>query len=350
MNEEQKMKLFQDVFAPKPNERILFIVDTPHDAITDTETWKDRRTMAKEWYDTFHHMGKEKNLHIDWLTFPATGTHNTPIPAEITKQISHYDLILALTQYSLSSSMLPLIRGENSHSRGASMPLVERRMEQTAFQADYTKVKQYALAIQKMLKKTDSADVHFSTGNHLHLDLRNRPAHADTGECIKPGQGINFPSGEAYKTPYEAVGDEKTQFGESKTNGTMPVHQIGETYHFIIKHNTIQNVEGTGKKAEEMRQLFTEKTSRRNIAELGIGCNPNAVVTGNPLEDEKVGGLHIAYGQSSHLGGKIQSDLHIDICYPKGLPVSAETLTLHHTDGSSTDIIKNGQLQYQLLQ
>ena len=55
--------------------------------------------------------------------------------------------------------------------------------------------------------------------------------------------------------------------------------------------------------------FFNENKSRRNIAELGIGCNPWAVVTGNSLEDEKVG-LHIAYELSSHLGGKIKSDMH----------------------------------------
>jgi len=51
-----------------------------------------------------------------------------------------------------------------------------------------------------------------------------------------------------------------------------------------------------------MRIFFAENDTRRNIAELGIGCNPKAVITGNILEDEKVG-LHIAYGMSSHLGG-----------------------------------------------
>ena len=98
-----------------------------------------------------------------------------------------------------------------------------------------------------------------------------------------------------------------------------------------------------------MRVFFKEKESRRNIAELGIGCNPSAVVTGNPLEDEKVG-LHIAYGQSSHLGGKIECDMHYDIIHTKGCPVVGITLRLTNKDGTTTEIIRDGSIRYELLE
>jgi len=81
---------------------------------------------------------------------------------------------------------------------------------------------------------------------------------------------------------------------------------------------------------------------------LGIGCNPKAIVTGNVLEDEKVG-LHIAYGTSTHFGGKIQSDTHLDIVYAKGCPVEGITVTLINKDGSKTEIIRDAMLRYELL-
>ena len=97
-----------------------------------------------------------------------------------------------------------------------------------------------------------------------------------------------------------------------------------------------------------LMKFFAENESRRNIAELGIGCNPKAVITGNVLEDEKVG-LHIAYGMSSHLGGKIDSDMHQDTCYSKGCPVEGITVTLINRDGSKTEIIRDAMLRYELL-
>jgi leucyl aminopeptidase (aminopeptidase T) len=97
-----------------------------------------------------------------------------------------------------------------------------------------------------------------------------------------------------------------------------------------------------------MRNFFEENDSRRNIAELGIGCNPNAVVMGKILEDEKVG-LHIAYGTSAHLGGKVKSDVHLDIVHAKGCPVEGKTLTLINSDGTKTELVRNAVLRYELL-
>ena len=51
----------------------------------------------------------------------------------------------------------------------------------------------------------------------------------------------------------------------------------------------------------------------RSIAELGIGTNPAARLTGNILEDEKaMGTIHLAFGTSAGIGGVNRSTVHID--------------------------------------
>ena len=348
MKTEEKIKMFKDVFAPKPKEKVLFLVDIPHDNIKDSESWKDRREMAKEWFNIFKEMGEKNGFSVNWAEFPATGIHNTPIPKNIIDLISKNNLVLAITEFSASSSLLKIVNSKNSITRCASMPVVERRMEKTAFKADYKKVQKYATGIKKILNNAIAADISFSTGDKLHIDLRNRTPKKEAGECYKPGQMINFPSGEAWMVPYEAAPDEIAQYGESKTEGVWPVDYSGEQVKYVIKNNIIKEIIGDGKKAKEMRKLFEAKESRRNLAELGIGCNPKAVVTGNLLEDEKVGGLHLAYGMSTHIGGKVDSDIHYDISYPKGAPIEAVTLTILKKNGSTIDLIKNSLLQYNL--
>jgi leucyl aminopeptidase (aminopeptidase T) len=340
--------MFQDVFAPKPKENVLFLVDIPHDHITDTTQWKDRRAMAHDWCTLFKEMGAARGFSVHLREYNATGLPNAPIPKEIIQAARTSNLVISMTEYSASSSLIPVCFSPRSITRCASMPRVERRMEETALRADYTQVKHYATILAKMLNDATAAEILFSTGDTLHIDLRNRAANADTGECTKPGQFINFPSGEACKVPYEAAPEETKLFGESNTEGTWPVNRNGESMKWLVKKNRIIDIVGNGKQAKDIRQFLSENETRRNIAELGIGCNPHAVITGNVLEDEKVG-LHIAYGMSAHLGGKITSDMHYDICYAKGCPVEGTTVDLVQRDGSKLEIIHNAMLRYDIL-
>lgn len=349
MKIQEKIKMFNDVFAPKPNEKILFLYDIPHDNIKDNEIWRNRRKMVEEWFKIFQNMSKKIGFFVTILEFKATGIQNTPIPNKLLDILSKYNLIIAMTEFSISSSLLRICKENELTARIASMPYVEKRMEKSAFKADYRDVKRYAINIEKILNKTIGAKVVFSTGDELYIDLRNRVAQSDRGDCTKPGQFINFPSGEGFKSPYEALPDEIDRFGKSKTEGFWPIDYLGEIVRYRVKNNRIVEIIGDGKNAKIMRDFFKEKPSRGNVAELGIGCNPSAVVSGNPLEDEKVGGLHIAYGMSTHIGGKITSDIHLDISYPKGAPIEAKTLTLYRTDGSTLDLIKNSLLQYRLI-
>lgn len=349
MKNEELKRVFQDVFAPKSDDNILFLIDIPHDTIQDTSAWKDRREMAYEWYGMFKELGSKTHFSVDWHEYNATGLHNSPISSELLAMIRKYTLVIAMTEYSASSSLLSLCKTRRNITRGASMPGIERRMEQTALTANYKDVKRYANAISKMLTEAIGAKIVFSTHDELYIDLRNRVAEADTGDCTQPGQFINFPSGEACIAPYEAAQHERRTFGPSKTKGILPVSVQGEVVKWIIQHNKIIDAKGSSTKAQEMRRFLKENDTRRNIAELGIGCNPKAVITGNVLEDEKVG-LHIAYGMSTHLGGTVTSDMHEDICYSKGCPVEGTTVTLLNTDGTTTALIQDAMLQYYMLQ
>ena len=348
MKTQDKIKMFKDVFAPKKDEKVLVLVDVPYKHIKDNELWKDRRKMARDWYNAFKEMGDKSGFSVDFLEYNATGQHNSSIPSSVVDIVRKMNLVIAMTEFSATSSLAQVCKKKGSSTRCASMPMVEKRMEETAFKADYSQVKSFAIAIEHMLNDSVGAKVIFSTGDVLFIDLRNRIAESDTGDCSQAGQCINFPSGEGFKAPYEAASDELEAFGESKTKGVLPVFYDKEIVKFIIENNRIVQIVGSSKKAKDMQAFFEEDDTRRNIAELGIGCNPKAVITGNVLEDEKVG-LHIAYGMSIHLGGKVDSDVHQDICYSKGCPVEGITVVLTHKDGSKTVLIKDAMLRYDIL-
>jgi len=349
MNKKERVKMFKQVFSPKKNEYVLFLYDTPHDKIKDSETWMKRRMMAEEWYQTFKEMGGKEGYNVDIKSYSATGLHNTDLPDDIVEKVKKSNIVLALTEYSASHPLARVCHEKNSVTRCASLPLVEQRMEKTAFKVDYSGLQHYTQVLKNLLNESIGAEVKFSTGDSLFIDLRNRNnALVDDGNCQETGNLINLPSGESYIAPYEAADDEVEMFGESKTKGILPDYEKDEIFKYHVENNKITRVDGTGKKAEEMRKCFNENPSRRNIAELGIGCNIKAVVTGNPLEDEKVAGLHIAYGSSTALNGKTDSDLHIDICFPRNATVFATSLVLIDKNDKKTEIVNKNGLRFDL--
>ena len=111
----------------------------------------------------------------------------------------------------------------------------------------------------------------------------------------------------------------------------------------------IDYVIGDNAEADRLNQYFEVDPARRNIAEVGFGCNPRAIVRGNILEDEKAG-FHVAYGRSDHLGGTVgvsafsrpENVVHQDLVYAPNSPISAERVLLIMDDGSELEIISGG--------
>lgn len=63
-----------------------------------------------------------------------------------------------------------------------------------------------------------------------------------------------------------------------------------------------------------MELLTVHGPDGTNVAELGIGTNEKAILTGNILEDEKIlGTAHVAFGASAAIGGNVQVPVHLDV-------------------------------------
>lgn len=352
-------KLLVDVFAPQPGERVLVMTDLPHGDLRDSRAWADRRAMAAEWQSAFQQLGEKRGFTVHpLLKYAATGAHGAALPDEgemdgekvrLEDILSETNMAVALTEYSATA---PLIGFMNTlpDLRAASMPGISRKMEGTALSADYTEVARKSHMLADGLGRAMGAKVRFSTGHELYFDLRHREAEADDGQLHADKTGvrlINLPSGEACIAPYEG----ELEGQPSKTGGMIPADYDGELVLYRVRENRIAEIIGDGPKAGEMRDYFAVDEARRNIAELGLGCNDEAVISGSVLEDEKVLGMHWAYGLSQHIGGVTGpaqfSDpkhvVHQDIVYPKGGPVEIASLVLEYEDGTTQEIIKDAE-------
>ena len=346
-------KLIRDVFAPAPDERVLVMVDVPHDQFADHADWADRRQFAEEWREGFAKLGLYTH---PLLAFPATGASNSDLPlsgmlagrpARIEDLLADSQIAVAMTQFSATAPLVAFTR-KYPNLRAASMPNVLRRMTRSALAADYNLVAMKARVLADMLTDATEANVLFTTGHEMLFDLRFRSGLADDGICSRmkvDHRVINLPSGEAFIVPYE--GERPGEL--SRTRGILPVRWKDDTALLHVEANRITEIEG-GAYADSLRAHFEVDPARRNIAELGLGCNDDAVVLGSVLEDEKAG-FHWAYGRSEHLGGVTGPDafqapghvVHHDIVYADGCPLTVRSVTLVYPDARRECILRNNR-------
>jgi len=351
-------KLLIDVFAPQPGERVLVMTDLPHGEWSDNEQWEERREMAVDWHAAFRALGNRVGFTVrPLLIYLATGTNNGVLPDEgemggervlLQEVLAETNIVVAFAEFSPTA---PLIETSERVPtlRGATMPGVTRSMERTALTADYSEVARKCRILAEKVDPAVGARVEFSTGHQLYFDLRNRKPDADDGQAHPGREGIriiNLPSGETCIAPYEGEVEDRP----SRTEGNIPAMYDDELVVFKVRENLIVDVIGEGPEAARMRDYLAVDDARRNIAELGLGCNDKAVICGKVLEDEKVLGMHWAYGRSDHLGGTVGvasfSDpshvVHQDTVYAKGGAIEIARLVLEYEGGASEEIIRDG--------
>ena len=350
------IKLLTDVFDPQAGELVTVVCDVPPTAREDNPAWRERRAMAAEWQRAFAALGRGRNFTTNAiLTYAATAANNAELPemgelggagVPLVATLLESTLVVFLTEYSATAPLDRLSKLKEDF-RAASMPGVEKRMEQTALAADYREVARRCRVLEKLLTGKTALQVMFSTGHQCSFDLRFRTPQVDDGSLPRHKAGdrvINLPSGETFIVPYEG----ERPGAASATSGAIPVRFGAELVVLRVLANRIADIVGDGNGAREMREVFAADPARTNIAEVAFGCNEWAQVTGNVLEDEKAG-FHWAYGRSDHLGGTFGTAafvspatvVHQDIVYAKGNPIQvAEAVVVG--DEERVRVIRNG--------
>ena len=348
-------KLFTDVFNPQKGENVIILNDFSDER--DTEDFILRKEMAEEWHNVFSQLAKKKSFTVEpIITYGATMTHSSPLPdyaiqnkrkIDLNKKLSSLnkkDIVIAITTFSATGPLHTLM--EKQKFRCATLPGVLPDM--TAFDADYKMVAKKSHILKEKLDKAIGAVATFSTGHEIYFDIKDRNAQVDDGICHKPGQGINLPSGEAFVALNEAKG--------SKTKGYLPVQYDKHLVIYEVQENKIIDVISDSPKSREMQLYFKQDPARGNIAELGLGCNEKAVFINNVLQDEKIEGMHWAYGYNKYMGGSVGTEnfknpvgaIHQDIIYTKEARIKVHRITLVYKDKSREVIMENSRYSFNL--
>jgi leucyl aminopeptidase (aminopeptidase T) len=186
--------------------------------------------------------------------------------------------------------------------------------------ADYRQIAADCRAWADVLTRATEVRVRTPYGTDLRFSLEGRPGQVDDGFYDGTGADTwgNLPAGEAYAIPLEGTGEGRLVVPA----GWYP--KLDQDMVLRIQKGEVVELQGGGAVGDEFCQLFQLGSddpvhkARRNLAELGIGTNPNARSPDNVLEAEKIKGtVHIGIGDNIHMGGTVEADLHDDFVQPQ---------------------------------
>ena len=179
-----------------------------------------------------------------------------------------------------------------------------------AMTADFVEIRKQAERLADLFRATRTVQVTSPAGTHLSSSIVGREPKAWlTGICRRPGEVSAFPGGEVSLPPVEGT-----------TNGIVVWEMVASDIGRITEPVTIEVRDGRavavhgGPQADTLRRILADVADADNIAEIGIGLNPQARISDDITESKKaLGTVHIALGDSANeYGGLIQSEVHLD--------------------------------------
>jgi len=233
-------------------------------------------------------------------------SHAGEPPRTIAEAMVAADVLLAPTVQSLSHTASRK-RASESGTRTATLPGATEEMLARVMSDDMDNLRRRGRAVADILDRGTSARITCDHGSDLTLGLEGRKAIPDAGELTHTGAFGNLPCGEGFIAPATAEG---TLIVDGSIAG---VGLVDSPVTLTIRDGHL--VDATGREGEELMKLLTAHgPDGTNVAELGIGTNEKAILTGNILEDEKIfGTAHVAFGASAAIGGNIQVPVHLDV-------------------------------------
>jgi leucyl aminopeptidase (aminopeptidase T) len=175
--------------------------------------------------------------------------------------------------------------------------------------ADLLAVAKRSDALAELLTQARSATITCPRGTALELDLTGRGGISDNGDFSAPGAYGNLPFGEAFVVPVGGTG----RLVPATVAG---MGRVGSDTVLEIDDGAL--VGGTGADGQALaEELRAHGAPGLNVAELGVGTNERARLSGSVVEDEKMlGSVHVAFGASAAIGGSVIADTHVDCVVP----------------------------------
>lgn len=308
----------------RDGEEVLVVSDYPDEGQWTSYTLRElselagRALLARAVADVAEEEFANK---VSFKVYPATGQSGKEPPRRTADAMKKHDVVLAITSFSLSHTN-GREEATDSGCRLASMPGFTAEMLEPdgPMAADYRSIAEREDRLVDFLGEREEIRILDGFGGEFELSTRGRRWRLDTGLYTEEGKWGNLPAGEVYIAPLEG-----TAHGSFTVQEGWHPH-LEEDMTLRFEDGVADDIAGGGEVGDDLREklgLDREEVdeghlARRNVAELGIGANPNARRPDNVLEAEKIlGTVHVAIGNNVHFGGMVEADLHQDFVLPR---------------------------------
>lgn len=203
------------------------------------------------------------------------------------------------------------------HMRHAHMVNIERRIMLEGMRADFKKVDELSVKVYEIATASRKVRARTAAGTDIVADINPNYKWLKTSGIISPNKWGNLPGGEVFTAPGEVNG----VFVIDGVVGDYLCAKYGDlretplTIH-VAKNRLVEATCANRELQDEFwRYTHTDENSDR-VGEFAIGTNIGLHgVIGNILQDEKIPGVHIAFGSpyGAHTGAQWDSSTHIDV-------------------------------------
>ena len=231
--------------------------------------------------------------------------------------LSQVSIFAAQTQPDELPARTQMTSVVNNHKiRHAHMVNINRQIMLEGMRADFCAVDELSQRLVERARQVERITCKTPNGTEFEAELSPKLKWLKTSGIITPDKWGNLPGGEIFTTPMN-------------TNGTFVVDGVVGDYlcerfgdlesnplTIEVENNRIRALRSENKDLrDEFRAYINTDENSNRVGEFAIGTNIACThIIGHILQDEKLPGVHIAFGHpyAEHTGANWISKTHID--------------------------------------
>jgi aminopeptidase len=264
-----------------------------------------------------------ENLHCTYNTFVLEDLAPRPLvdmPEVVLNDLasSQASIFAVQAQANELRTRMQMCEVVNRHRlRHAHMVNIEKKIMLEGMRADFQQVDELTRRVMEIANKSRRIRATTPAGTNIQADLTPHYKWIKTSGLISCEKWGNLPGGETFTSPLEVngtfvvdgvVGDYLcAKYGDLK----------GTPLTLEVKANRLVNAHSTNKALEHEFWEYTHRDENSDrVGEFAIGTNLAIhEIVGNILQDEKIPGIHMAFGDpyGAHTGAPWKSTTHIDV-------------------------------------